>query len=75
MSPLMRKDHQTGNDPDHWSDRAKLILGSLLKREVLPGASVYLRYPSKLSAAAAAAAAVVSSHDLDSPHPLHHPTR
>lgn len=24
MSPLMRKDHQTGNDPDHWSDQEEL---------------------------------------------------
>lgn len=44
----MRKD-QTGND--HWSGWEKLIPGSLLKREVLHGSSVYLRYPSSLSAA------------------------
>lgn len=46
----MRKDQQTGNDPDHWSDWAKLNLGSLLKQEVLRGASVYLRLSEGIQA-------------------------
>lgn len=51
----MRKDHQTGNDPDHWSDREKLDLGSPLKRDVVRGSS---GPPSTLPGAA-----VASSHD------------
>lgn len=57
MSSLIRKDHQTGNDPDHWSDREKLDLGSPLKRDVVPGSSgprspVPLSSPAMIRAAA-----------------------
>lgn len=55
----MRKDHQTGNDPDHWSDGEKLDLGSPLKQDVVRGSSgpgprspVPLSSPAMIRAAA-----------------------
>lgn len=56
----MRKDHQTGNDPDHWSDREKLDLGSPLKREVVRGSSgPRPRSPAPLSSPAMIRAAAL----------------
>lgn len=56
----MRKDHQTGNDPDHWADREKLDLGSPLKRDVVrPRSPVPLSSPAMIRAAALLAALVV----------------